>query len=123
MKSTCGELVTRCFQARTDAHIAHLMTRSFAAHKALNEFYDGIIDLADGFAECATGRYGILEYPVIMPRHSKVDYKDPKSIPEGLRTWIDDNRKECTDESELQNTIDEIIGLCDSTIYKLEFLK
>ena len=26
-------------------------TRSYAAHKALNEFYDEIVDLADSFAE------------------------------------------------------------------------
>lgn len=123
MKNVCGELVTRCFQARTDAHIAHLMTRSFEAHKALNEFYDEIVELADDFAESAQGRYGVLEYPMIMPRHSKVDYKTPQSIPEGLREWIDDNRAECTDHSELQNVIDEIVGLCNSTIYKLTTLK
>ena len=121
-KDMCGELVTRCFQARTDAHIAHLMTRSYAAHVALNEFYDGIVGLADGFAEMATGRYGILTYPQIMPRHKDANYSKPESIPTGLRAWIDSNRAECCDDSELQNTIDEIISLCDSTIYKLKFL-
>lgn len=121
-KDTCGELVTRCFQARTDAHIAHLLTKSYAAHKALNEFYDDIIDLADSFAESAQGRYGLLSYPQIMPRHKDVNYSKPESIPKGLRAWIDANRDSCTDDSELQNIIDEIVGLCNSTIYKLEFL-
>lgn len=39
-----GELILRCFHARTNAHVLHLTTRSFAAHKALNEFYDGVVD-------------------------------------------------------------------------------
>ena len=36
MNDKCSELVTRCFQARTEAHIAHLGTSSYAKHKALN---------------------------------------------------------------------------------------
>lgn len=122
-KIKCGELVVRCFQARNDAHVAHLMTRSYAAHVALNEFYDGVIGLADTFAEACQGRYGILDYPMQTMRHESVSYADAQSIPEGLRDWIDSNRKKCCDESELQNIIDEIVGLCDSTIYKLTFLK
>ena len=46
-----GELILRCFHARTNAHVLHLTTRSFAAHKALNEFYDGVVELADEIAE------------------------------------------------------------------------
>lgn len=121
-KELCGELVVRCFQARNDAHIAHLMTKSYAAHKALNEFYDEIIGLADGFAESAQGRYGILTYPEKQMRHMKVSYGDPQSIPDGLRDWIDEHREECTEHSELQNVIDEIVTLCNETVYKLENL-
>ena len=121
-KDICGELVTRCFQARTDAHIAHLLTKSYAAHKALNEFYDDVVDLADDFAENAQGRFGLLTYPQIMPRHKSTSYDKPESIPKGLRSWIDEHRDECCDDSELQNIIDEIVGLCNSTIYKLENL-
>ena len=42
-----GEFILLCFHARTNAHVLHLETRSYAAHKALNEFYDEIVDLAD----------------------------------------------------------------------------
>ncbi len=122
-KAKCAELVTRCFQARTDTHIAHLMTRSYAAHVALNEFYDGVVPLADAVAEACQGRSGILPYPSEMPRHMKAAYDDPVSIIDGLREWIDDNRAECCDESEIQNMIDEIVALCDSALYKLRFLK
>ena len=118
-----GELVGRCFQARTEAHIAHLTTKSFAQHKALNEFYDEIVDLADAFAENAQGRAGaLLKYPRISPRSSDSDTSKPLTVIEALRTWVDENRDDCGDESELQNLIDEIVALCNSTIYKLTFL-
>jgi hypothetical protein len=39
------------FLARDVAHSVHLNTRSYAKHKALQKFYGGIVDLADGFAE------------------------------------------------------------------------
>jgi ribosomal protein S10 len=118
-KELCGELVARCFQARTDAHIAHLSTKSYAAHKALNEFYDEIVDLADAFAESAQGRCGILPYPECEP-HGKVD--NPVATITAFRRWIDDERDDCTDHSELQNVVDEIVTLCNSTLYKLKVL-
>lgn len=116
----CGELVARCFQARTDAHFAHLSTHSYAAHKALEEFYNGIVDLADTFAEATQGRHGaLLKYPAAVSRSSA---SKPDAIVHSLRDWIDANRKDCTEDSELQNMIDEIVGFCDGIIYKLEFL-
>lgn len=120
MSEKCAELVARCFQARTESHFAHLMTNSYAEHKALNEFYDGIVDLADSYAEAAQGRYGILKYPVASLKVG--DRSKPVSIPTELRAWIDRERNDCGKERELQNLIDEILHLCDSTVYKLRFL-
>lgn len=118
----CGELVVRCFQARTDTHVAHLLTKSYAVHVALHDFYDEIVDLADAFAEAAQGRGSLLKYPRITPRSSEVDIQKPLTIVEGLRTWIDGARDTCCDDTELQNLIDEIISLCSATVYKLRFL-
>ena len=56
------ELILSCFHARTVAHLLHLTTRSYAAHKALNEFYDEIIDLVDSFAEAYQGEYGLIDF-------------------------------------------------------------
>jgi DNA-binding ferritin-like protein len=60
MNTKMPYLIALCFEARTKAHIAHLQTRSYAAHKALNEYYDGIVDIADSLAEAFQGREGIL---------------------------------------------------------------
>ena len=50
MKSA-GEYIALLFLARDLAHRAHLRTRSYAEHMALGAFYEGIIPLADEFAE------------------------------------------------------------------------
>ena len=46
------------FAGRTVTHIQHLKTKSYAEHKALNKFYDGIIDSVDGLDEATQGQYG-----------------------------------------------------------------
>ena len=114
-----GELIMRCFHARTNAHVLHLSTRSYATHKALNDFYDEIVDLADSLAEAYIGEHGLIG--TFPPRYTPVD--DPLKLVTELADWIEGHREQCGEESHLQNTIDEIVGLCRSTAYKLRFLK
>lgn len=116
-----GELVGRCFHARTVAHILHLKTRSYATHKALNEFYDEIVPLADRFAEAYQGDYGLIDsFPTKYSMHN-----EPLGMLDELSEWIEENRHECCDKDDtyLQNIIDEIVALIRSTQYKLRFLK
>jgi hypothetical protein len=42
---------------------------------------------------------------------------------EALNKFVMDARKDLPQETQLQNIIDEIAQLIDSTIYKLKFLK
>ena len=116
-----GELIMRCFHARTTAHVLHLKTTSYAKHKALNEFYDEIVDLADSVAEGYQGDYGLIDnYPA---RYTS--YDDPIKLVSELADWIEANRYECcdSDDTYLQNEIDNIMLLCRSTLYKLKVLK
>jgi hypothetical protein len=116
---SCGELVMRLFHARTAAHVAHLQTRSYAEHKALNEFYDEIVGLADDFAETYQGIFGLIqEYPALaLPTGKACDWI------EALRSWLKQSRAACCKgETTLENIHDEIQALCASTCYKLRFL-
>lgn len=116
--SKMGSLISLLFTARTQAHILHLQTKSYAIHKALNEYYDSIIGLADSIAESYQGRYGIItSYPSF-----NLNATDPVKMVEQVRTWIDKNRKSCCEESEIQNLIDEVQHLNNSTLYKLKNL-
>ena len=56
----CADFVGLFFLARDVTHSVHLNTRSYAKHKALQKFYENIIDLADSFAEAYQGRYGLI---------------------------------------------------------------
>lgn len=118
-KAKGAELFARCRAASTAAHFAHLMTPSYAAHIALNAFYDGIIPLADALAESLIGRYGRFEaFPNV-----KEGSTDGLQIVGNLTKWIDANRALISDLSEIQNDIDAILSLCNSTAYKLRELK
>ena len=87
---------------------------------ALNLFYQEMPELADSLIEAYQGRYGIVtDYPfdkgIKMP-------KDPVKFIVSLQDYVDKNRGAVCDESELQNIIDEIVQLIDTTRYKLENL-
>ena len=117
----CTDFVGTLFLARDVAHSVHLNTRSFAKHSALNEFYDGIVDLADKFAEAYQGRHGLIG-PI-----SLMSAKKTTNIVEFLEDSLADIEKmrfEVCDKTDtpLQNIIDEIVGLYLSTLYKLKFL-
>ena len=115
-----GEFLLICFHARTNAHVLHLQTRSYAAHKALNEFYDEIVDLADSFAEAYIGSYGLIEFP-------DVPY-EPHTDALKLLDEMDEVAESARDalakgDTHLMSTLDEITALVASTRYKLRFLK
>ena len=116
-----GELIIKLFHARTNAHILHLKTRNYAQHKALNDFYDGIVDLADTLAEAYQGDYGLIEsYP---PRYTHHD--DALELMSDLSGWIEKNRHTLWDgdDSYLESLVDEIVTCIRQTQYKLRFLK
>lgn len=115
-----AELVMRCFHARTAAHVFHLGTKSYAEHKALNDFYDEIVDLVDTFAETYQGLYGLLP----LNGTAYAPGMNPKAMLAGLLGWIQANRYEAAAKTDtaLQNIIDEVVALIAQTSYKLKFL-
>lgn len=116
-----GELIMLLFHARTAAHVMHLRTRSYAAHKALNEFYDGLVGLADSLAESYQGRYELItDFKAPVPSMT-----EPLELMDMLRKYIATHRYTAAkrEDTELQNMIDEIVSLIDSTTYKLKFLR
>lgn len=117
----CNDFVGMLFLARDVTHSVHLNTRSYAKHKALQKFYENIIDLADGFAEAYQGRHGLIG-PI-----SLMSAKKTGNIVEFLKDQLEEIEKGrydvCEkDDTPLQNLIDGIIELYLSTLYKLRFL-
>jgi hypothetical protein len=112
--SLATELFKKCREASTETHLIHLNSGSYAEHIALKEFYDGIIPLIDAFCESFIGR---------SDEKLEDDNDDPIEVIEDLRDWIDKNRNEISNDSELQNSIDTIVEQCNSSLYKLRNLE
>ena len=107
-------------QSRNQAHIYHLQTNSFAAHLALQAYYEGIVDLIDGLVESYQGRYGILR-GYTMANQIKED-DNALMYFEGLSKFVEMIRTKVPQDSYIQNEIDNVVNLIESTKYKLKFL-
>lgn len=104
------------FNSRNQAHAFHLTTNSYAEHKALQAYYEGIIPLADAWAEGYMGTYG----PLKTVRMNKTLLKDPKKAKQYFRNLKMSVRKlKLPKDSYLKNIQDEIDALIDSTLYML----
>ena len=103
----------------TNTHFFHWNTDSFSKHMALGEYYEEIVELVDDLVESYMGCYEqIKTFPSV--------YHQPKEAVkymESLKNFVDDARKDLPQETQIQNIVDEIAQLIDSTLYKLRFLK
>ena len=117
----CNDFMGMFFLARDVSHSVHLNTRSYSKHKALQKFYENIIDLADNFAEAYQGRHGLIG--AITLQSSKKTTNVTEFLEDQLEE-IEKCRYDICDktDSALQNLIDEIIALYLSTLYRLKFL-
>lgn len=100
----------------------HLQTGKYAAHKALNEYYDEIIDKVDALIEAwmgINGKVGNLTNTI------DTDFDNPIKYLTQLKKFTKEGRQELIseDDTELWSTIDDILNLIDSTLYKLKELK
>ena len=116
---TVGEFLLKLLHAATNGHILHLQTKSYSEHKALQGYYEKLPDAVDAIIEQYQGAYQvIIEYPAT--------YEAPK--PDALQevTYIRDfivaNRAVIGDYTSLQNEVDALLSIVESTMYKLTFL-
>lgn len=117
----CAEFVGMLFLARDVTHSVHLNTRSYAKHKALQKFYEDIIDHADAFAEAYQGRHGLIGGISLQSN------KNTANVVDFLQSQLDEIeavRYDVVDKKDtsLQQLIDNIIELYLTTLYKLRFL-
>ena len=117
--SACAEFVGTLLHSSTITHFMHLQTKSFAAHMALGDYYDGVIELTDSLAESIQGKYGIITG--YGPAFA-VPAVEPVAYLKSLMEYVDEKRDELPPDSEIQNEIDSICTLINSTVYKLENL-
>lgn len=110
----------KLFEARDVAHVLHLQTKSYAEHKALNAFYEGILNFTDTFIETYQGQYGIIG------SYGTIDLDSGSTSTVYINNFItnlkESRNKFFGDNTHLQNIIDEMITLSYQTLYKLKNL-
>lgn len=119
------EMVCTLLHSQTQVHIFHLGVKgkgSYAAHKALQKYYEGIDALVDGIIESYQGKYGLLTNYKSFENESFKSIKQTISYLKGLNDMIEEKR-DCCDDSFIQNQIDTVQELIFSTLYKLRFLE
>jgi DNA-binding ferritin-like protein len=119
-----SEVVSTLFKARNIAHELHLKSKSFAEHLALEELYDSLLPLTDGFAESYQGTYGIAtqSYEEFNKQFSLNAYSFIVELLDYVTTTklliVSSNLG-----SQLENIFDEIIATVSKAKYKIENLK
>ncbi len=116
-------LISMLLHSKTQAHVFHLQTNSFAEHMALAGYYGEIDDLVDGLVESYQGKYGIIK----NYESFKVDsYKDNSQLQAYFKTLdkeVTKLRVDTDKDTYLANQVDTVVELIQSTLYKLTFLK
>lgn len=112
-----SSLASLLFSIRTQVHVLHLQTTSFAEHKALNEFYDDILDLTDTLLENMIPMYG---RPRGLVSSEVVDWQ-PGISKQILTQFHSEFCELCqyVSQSELKNIMDEIKAVINKTMYLL----
>jgi hypothetical protein len=121
-KTNFISLMSRLLDSQRQTHIFHLQTKSFAEHKALQDYYDAIDGLVDGLVESAQGKWGILTG---WKSVGTQEYQSSEQVISYLKSLADEVAKvfSIVKDTYIQNQLDEVTALINSTLYKLRFLK
>ena len=118
MNHEVAEFVATLLHSSTVTHFMHWSTNNNAKHEALGRYYAKIIKLVDKFAEAYMGRYEQLKK---FPDEFHTE-KEPVKYLTSTKEFVQEARKELPQDTELQNLVDEIADLINSTLYKLRYL-
>ena len=118
------QMISTLLASRQQAHIFHWQTQgigSDAAHRALGDYYDEIVDLVDGLVESMQGRYGI-QRGYTSPATFKEDSQYVNYF-KALSEYVETIRTKIPQDSYIQNEVDTIVKLIETTKFKLINLK
>jgi DNA-binding ferritin-like protein len=121
------KLISTLMASRDQAHVFHWQTvgdGSYAAHKALNDYYDEIPDLTDGLVESYQGKHGIVKGYTPAEKFDEYDTSTVLKYFKALATYVERSYDKLdAKDTYILNQLDNVKELIYSTIYKLENLK
>ncbi len=117
------ELASILLHSQTQTHIFHLGVSgpgAYAAHKALQKYYESIDGVVDGLVESYQGKNGLIEFKAVAGIDNNCDTRNIIVYFDKLISIVKTLRQApdlaC---SYLQNQIDNVEDLLYSTKYKL----
>ena len=113
------EIVSYFNSAKQQAIVWHHQTTSLNEHKALEQFYEGIIDLLDTLSESYAGIYGRLEGFEVHDTPDWTGLDATIAYYKNCYEWLVIERKTAPQDSWIQNQLDEIAQLLAQTLYRL----
>lgn len=118
-----NEYVGTLMQSRNQAHIFHLQTSSYAQHVALQEYYEGIVDLIDSLVEAYQGKYDILtDYKMIGVLADIEEDDNVLTYIDKIARYCELKREKLPQDGFLNNIYDDIDTLLRTTQYKISKL-
>lgn len=127
-KSDPAKFFSKLFESREMAHVYHLQVKgdqgSYAAHIALGEYYNSVLEPIDDIIEIYQGQYDLVNgYDAIDT--STTSSKDKVEYFKEVAQFIIQNKFTMLskDDTHIQNIVDEILSLIYKLIYKLRFNK
>jgi hypothetical protein len=109
-------VIGQLFQSRDTIHIAHLQTVNYAEHKALNKYYNSLLDLTDDLLETYFGTIG-KRINIKIPAS---EYVNPQQHLKQLMEYVKKHRGVFgMENTHIQNIVDEILALITKTLYLL----
>lgn len=122
MNKDLENLMAYLFHSQTQVHIYHLQTKSYSEHKALQKYYEGVNALIDGIIESYQGKNNIISS---YKNFALDSYKSGDTIIAYLKALAKkvEDVYGSTKDTYIQNQLDGVTELINSTIYKLKFLK
>jgi len=118
-----NEYVCTLMQSRNQTHIFHLQTSSYSQHVALQEYYEGIVDLIDSLVEAYQGKYDILtDYKMIGVLADIEEEDNVLTYIEKIARYCELKREKLPQDGFLNNIYDDIDTLLRTTQYKISRL-
>lgn len=109
-----GKFIATLMHSRVTMHLTHWNTFGLGTHEALGKYYSELDDLLDEFTEKYFGSQGRTKIVVPMAQ-----VEDAVPHLKSIAKMITEERKNYT--SDLQNVLDDMLGLVHHTLYRLSF--
>ena len=113
-----SKFIMTLMNSRNQAHAFHLNTTSYAQHKALQKYYEGIVPLLDSYAETYIGT---LNSRMTLKKLNTRNIQDPQKAKDYFKKLLVRIKKiKLPKDDALKSIQDDIEVLIKSTIYMLK---